>query len=307
MSNIIIVGSINMDIVARMAHLPRSGETVFGNELHYIPGGKGSNQAVAASRLGENVYLVGKLGNDVFGQSLTDFLSNEQLKLDFLSRSDTHPTGVALITLDKQSENAIVVISGSNFQLVEKDVDEVDINMNDVIVSVFEIPQPTIKHLFQKAQRLKAKTILNPAPASEIMDGLLETVDYLIVNETELAFFSNQSHISENADGIVQHAKDLRYHPNQVIIVTLGAKGVICVAGEQVIQVNGISIDAVDTTGAGDCFTGAFAVAISEQMQIEDALKFANTAASISVQQMGASTSMPYRSDVENKLRSKSN
>lgn len=302
MGSIIIAGSINMDIVARMVHLPRPGETVFGNELHYVPGGKGSNQAVAASRLGENVYLVGKLGNDVFGQSLTDFLSNEQLNLDFLSYSDTHPTGVALITLDKQSENAIVVISGSNFQLTENDVDKVDINKNDVIVSVFEIPQPTIKHLFQKAQRFKAKTILNPAPATEFMDGLLETVDYLIMNETELAFFSNQAQISENADIIVQHAKRLRYQPSQIIIVTLGARGVICVAGDQIIQVDGIGIDAVDTTGAGDCFTGAFAVAISEQMQIEDALKFANTAASISVQHLGASTSMPYRSDVENKL-----
>ena len=136
MGKIIVAGSINMDIVARMEHLPKPGETVFGNNLLYIPGGKGSNKAVAASRLSENVYLVGKLGNDLFGQSLTDFLSNEQLRLDFLFHSDTHPTGVALITVDDHSENSIVVISGSNYQLSESDVENVNVSENDVVVSI---------------------------------------------------------------------------------------------------------------------------------------------------------------------------
>jgi len=303
MSKIIVAGSINMDIVARMEHLPKPGETVLGNDLHYIPGGKGNNQAVAASRLGENVYLVGKLGNDMFGESLTDFFGKEQLKLDFLFRSDTHPTGVALITVDDQSENTVVVISGSNFQLTENDVEQVNLRENDVVVSVFEIPQTTIKYLFQRAKHVQAKTILTPAPATQFIDGLLETVDFLIVNETELAFFSSQSQISNDAEVIVQSAKQLRHHAEQTIIVTLGAKGIVCINQDEVFRIDGISVDAVDTTGAGDCFSGAFAVAISEKMSLENALVFANTAASISVQHLGAATSMPSRDSVENELR----
>lgn len=297
MGNIFVAGSINMDIVARMEQLPRPGETVFGQELHYIPGGKGSNQAVAASRLGENVHLVGKLGRDAFGQSLTDFLGKEQLNLDFLFYSDTEPTGVAIINIDGRSENSIVVISGSNFQLTEQDVAQVDMSENDVVVSVFEIPQPTIKHLFTQAHRKNAKTILTPAPAAEFSGGLLETVDYLILNETELAFFSNQDRLNK-IDEIVYHAKQLRCHSEQTIIVTLGAKGLVCINNDQVIQIDGVYVNAVDTTGAGDCFAGAFSVAISELMPLEDALLFANKAASISVQHLGASTSMPSRDDI---------
>ncbi|MGB2965556.1 MAG: ribokinase [Anaerolineales bacterium] len=302
MGNIIVAGSINMDIVTKVEQLPRRGETVFGKEVHYIPGGKGSNQAVAASRLRENVYLVGKLGNDLFGQSLKDFLSDEQLKLDFLFRSDTLPTGVALITVDNQSENSIVVISGSNYHLSEHDVDQVKITKNDFIVSVFEIPQTTVKHLFQRAHHANAKTILNPAPAVPFIDGLLDIVDYLIVNETELAFFSNQDQVSEDLDLLVQYAKQFRHHSNQTIIVTLGTEGVLCLSGDQVIRIEGIPVEAIDTTGAGDCFTGAFAAGISEGAALEDALNFANTAASISVQHLGASTSMPSRAAVEKAL-----
>jgi ribokinase len=229
-------------------------------------------------------------------------LSDEQLKLDFLFRSDTLPTGVALITVDNQSENSIVVISGSNYHLSESDVDRVNITKNDVVVSVFEIPQTTVKHLFQRAHQAKAKTILNPAPAVPFIDGLLEIVDYLIVNETELAFFSNQDQVSEDLDLLIQYAKQFRHNPDQTIIVTLGAEGVLCISGDQIIRIEGIPVEAVDTTGAGDCFTGAFAAGISEGAALEDALIFANTAASISVQRLGASTSMPSRAAVEKAL-----
>jgi len=303
MSNIIVAGSINMDIVTRIERLPRPGETLFGDELHYIPGGKGSNQAIAASRLGKSVYLVGKLGNDPFGKSLTDFLNNEKIKLDFLFCSDTHPTGVALITVNNQSENTIIVISGSNSQLTKGDVEQININRNDVVMSVFEIPQLTIKYLFARARDANAKTILTPAPATKFIDGLLEIVDILIVNETELAFFSEKDQVSEDIDIVTESARQIRHDPAQTIIVTLGAKGIVCIHEDDIIRIKGIPVEAVDTTGAGDCFAGAFAVAISEQMTLKDALVFANSAASISVQHLGAATSMPNRGDVENILR----
>lgn len=298
MSKIIVAGSINMDIVAEVKSQPRPGETIFGHDLHYIPGGKGSNQAVAASRLGENVYLVGKLGRDAFGNSLTDFLKNESLNLDYLFYSEDHPTGIALITVDENSENSIIVISGSNFQLSTEDIEEIALNEDDVVVSVFEIPQTTIKYLFERARQSGAKTVLNPAPATAFIDGLLETVDYLIVNETELAFFSGHDETGEDINMIVQQAQQLRKFDGQTIIVTLGSKGVVCVNAEDSLRIEGISVKAIDTTGAGDCFTGAFAVAIAEQMPIDKALQFANRAASISVQRLGASTSMPTRSEV---------
>ena len=252
--------------------------------------------------MGQNVYLVGKLGNDGFGQALSDFLSKEQLKLDFLFHSDTHPTGVALITVDDQSENTVIVISGSNSQLIESDVEQVSISKNDVVVSVFEIPQTTIKCFFQRAQHAKAITILTPAPAATFIDGLLETVDYLIINETELEFFSGQTNVNDDIDTVIRSAKQIRYHAEQTIIVTLGAKGIVCIDQHEVFRINGIAVDAVDTTGAGDCFAGAFAVAISEQMSLENALVFANTAASISVQHLGAATSMPSREEVDHNV-----
>jgi len=299
MKKILVAGSINMDIVARMEKLPRPGETVFGTDLHYIPGGKGSNQAVAASRLGGLTYLIGKLGMDSFGKDLAIFLEGEQISKEFLFYSETHPTGVALINVDQQSENSITVVSGSNFQLTEQDVESVVVQDGCVVVSVFEIPQPTILTLFERANLAGAKTILNPAPAKPFIDGLLKTVDYLIVNETELAFFSGKDECSDDLETIISYAKDLRVKPDQVIIVTLGSNGVLCVCEDEAIRVEGILVDAVDTTGAGDCFTGAFTVGISERKTIKEALEFANTAASLSVQKLGASTSMPYRKEVD--------
>lgn len=297
MGKIIVAGSINMDVVAQTEHLPRAGETIFGRDLHYIPGGKGSNQAVAAGRLSDNVYLAAKLGHDAFGDSLKNFLEQESLHLDYLQFSETAPTGVALIVVDDRSENHIVVISGSNYELNEADVSAIDITPADILVSVFEIPQETILALFKRAKAKGAKTILNPAPAKQFMDGLQELVDYLIVNETELAFFAGTT-VSEEFDTLKHQAKQLRSHDEQVIIVTLGAKGLIALRGNELIHIEGQAVKAIDTTGAGDCFVGAFSVALSAGQALEKALHFANLAASLSVQKLGASSSMPYRADM---------
>lgn len=294
MSKIIVAGSINMDVVVQTQNHPRPGETIFGNALHYIPGGKGSNQAVAATRLRDQVYLVGKLGRDPFGDALTDFLKSEALHLDYLGYSEEAPSGIALITVDAASENTIVVVSGSNFELSAADVEAVPLDADDLVVSVFEIPQPTIKTLFSRAQAAGARTILNPAPAAPFIDGLLATVDYLVLNETELAFFAGQETVSEE-EAIAEQARALRHNPAQTIIVTLGSEGILCVQGDEIVRVAGQAVKAVDTTGAGDCFTGSLAVALSEGMALREALHFANVAASLSVQVLGASASMPKR------------
>lgn len=299
MNKIIIAGSINMDIVTRVQAHPRPGETIFGSSLHYIPGGKGSNQAVSASRLGEGAAFVGKLGRDAFGGTLHQFLQNENLNLDFLTFSDTAPTGIALIVVDSASENTIIVVSGSNAEVSPADVDAVPLDSGDVVVSVFEIPQSTILRLFERAKSAGARTILNPAPALKFIDGLLAAVDLLIVNETELAFYAGVDSVAEDLEALQVQAEKLRATPSQIIVVTLGGRGALAVTPDGLVRVEGRKVQAVDTTGAGDCFVGALAVALSEGQGLRDALDFANLAASLSVQKLGAATSMPTRAELE--------
>lgn len=296
---IIVAGSINMDVVTQVTRHPRGGETVMGKSLHYIPGGKGANQAVSASRLSPHgAVLVGKVGQDGFGDSLRAFLNAENLALQHVSVSTTAPTGVAIITVSDDSENTIVVVAGSNGEVSPEDVLAVTLESGDVVVSPFEIPQPTIKAFFEQARKIGAHTVLNPAPAIPFIEGLHDLVDYLIVNETELAFYAHSVYVPETLDGIETMAKGLLSAHNRAVIVTLGAKGALCITHESTFHIAGNPVKAVDTTGAGDCFTGAFAVALSEQKSLQAAILFANQAASLSVQKLGASTSMPYRAEL---------
>ena len=302
MSKIIVVGSINMDVVVRTPTLPRPGETLFGHDLHYIPGGKGSNQAVAASRLHEGVTLVGRLGEDSFGSDLKAFLSDERLDLSYLKIDPNAPTGIALITVDDSSENTIIVVSGANMQITPQDVAEVPITAGDVAVAPFEVPQETARALFQRAKDAGATTVINPAPAETFIDGLAELVDVIIVNETELAFFSGMTVDEITPQALEGPMREMRARDDQVIVVTLGGAGVVYLDGEERVHIPGRKVKAVDTTGAGDCFTGALATALSEDMPLAQAVHFANMAASISVQTLGASASMPQRAAVDAQL-----
>ena len=302
MGKIIVVGSINMDVVGLTQKLPQPGETVIGAELHYFPGGKGSNQAVAASRLGDQVYLAGKLGKDGFGKSMQEFLEQENLILDYLTFSDSAPTGIALITVDAKSENTIVVIPGSNGELDHSDIDAIPLNRGDIVVCQFEIPQETIFRLFKRATANNATTILNPAPAATFVPGLLELTDCLVVNETELAFLTDSEIAEDDFDKLKTQALKLQVCNKQKVVVTLGAKGIVCLQDNDLIEERGLNVKAVDTTGAGDCFVGAFAVALADGRTLEHALRFANVAAALSVQKMGASTSMPQRTEVDKLL-----
>jgi ribokinase len=297
MNKVIVLGSINMDVVVTAPRHPELGETIFGDGLHFIPGGKGANQAVAAGRLGGRVQLVGRLGQDAFGNSLQAFLDGESLDLTYLARVEDAPTGTALITVNSHSENTIVVISGANQRITVEDVADVPLGAEDVVVSQFEVPQPALKALFRRAHTAGAKTVLNPAPASAFTDGLLPLIDYLIVNETELAYLSS-SPLTDDETQLTAQARSLRHSPQQTIIVTLGAAGVLCIAGDETLRVAGRQVKAVDTTGAGDCFVGAFAVATGEGQPLQAALEFANLAASVSVQKLGAAVSLPYRSQL---------
>ncbi len=301
MAKILVLGSINMDIVAHTAHHPRPGETVPGHDLNYFPGGKGSNQAVAASRLYDDVHLVGKLGKDAFGQTMHNFLQEQNLNLQNLMFSEDKPTGIALIIVDAESENTIVVVSGSNAEIIPAELADIALDAGDIVVSQLEVPQPAIYEMFKKARASGAFTMLNAAPAIPMQDDLLDFIDYLIVNETELAYFANSE--PGDYDAMLEQARNLRTTPQQHVVVTLGAEGSLCVHEDDVVQMPSFKVKAVDTTGAGDCFAGALAASLASGQSLQDALHFANAAAALSVQKAGAAPSMPTRAEVEEFLK----
>lgn len=298
MSRIIVLGSINMDVVVTAPRHPAPGETLFGDAVAFIPGGKGSNQAVAAGRLGGDVQLVGRLGDDAFGADLAAFLRGERLDLTHLAHHPTAPTGTAFITVSADGENTIVVVSGANSTLTEADVRDVAIQPGDVVVSQFEVPQVALRALFQRARAAGAVTVLNPAPAGVFIDGLLPLVDYLVVNETELAQLAGRVAVPSGDDALAEAARTARAGAAQTVVVTLGGAGVLCLHGDERLRLAGLPVDVVDTTGAGDCFVGALAVGVAEGRPLARALAFANRAASLSVQRRGAAVSLPYRDEV---------
>ncbi|UQD75327.1 ribokinase [Bradyrhizobium japonicum] len=297
MGRVFIAGSINMDVVATADRHPKVGETVAGRQVLYFPGGKGANQAVAASRLGVKTTLIGRLGKDSFGAELRTFLGAQGIDLGSVRDADTH-SGTAIITV-AASDNTIVVIPGSNALVSADDVADAPLAKGDVAVSQFEIPLPTIAAFFQRARSAGATTLLNPAPAQKMSSELLALVDILVLNETELGFLAGVELSEEDtAARIIEVARKLQARADQTICITLGKRGVLALAGGEEFAVPGRAVKAVDTTGAGDCFVGALASQLASGVQLRAALAFANAAASISVQRMGAGPSMPTAAEV---------
>ena len=298
MGRVYVAGSINMDVVATADRHPKVGETVAGKQVLYFPGGKGANQAVAASRLGARTTLIGRLGKDSFGTELRAFLAGQGIDLGYVQETAEAHTGTAIITV-AAADNTIVVIPGSNALVGADDVSVVPLVKGDVAISQFEIPLPTIAAFFRRARAAEATTLLNPAPAQKFGRELLELVDILVLNETELGFLAG-TELSDNDEAarIIQVARQLQAREDQTICVTLGKRGVLALAGDQEFAVPGRVVKAVDTTGAGDCFVGALAAQLADEVPLRTALAFANAAASISVQRMGAGPSMPTAAEV---------
>ncbi|MDA9502604.1 ribokinase [Bradyrhizobium sp. CCBAU 11357] len=298
MGRVFVAGSINMDVVATADRHPRIGETVAGRQVLYFPGGKGANQAVAASRLGARTTLIGRLGRDSFGAELKAFLGEQGIDLGYVVETAETHTGTAIITV-AEADNTIVVIPGANGLVGADDVSVVPLLKGDVAVSQFEIPLPTIAAFFHRAHAAGAVTVLNPAPAQKMPGELLALVDILVLNETELGFLAG-SELSESdaAARITEVARQLQAREDQTVCVTLGKRGVLALAGRDEIAVAGRVVKALDTTGAGDCFVGALAAQLADGAALREALTFANAAASISVQRMGAGPSMPTAAEV---------
>ncbi|MDD1533694.1 MULTISPECIES: ribokinase [unclassified Bradyrhizobium] len=299
MGRVFVAGSINMDVVATADRHPKVGETVAGRQVLYFPGGKGANQAVAASRLGAGTTLIGRLGKDSFGAELRTFLAVQGIDLGYVVETAEAHTGTAIITV-AEADNTIVVVPGANGLVGAEDVEVVPLLKGDVAVSQFEIPLPTIAAFFGRAREAGAVTVLNPAPAQKMPGELLALVDILVLNETELGFLGG-SELSDDDEAarIIDVARKLQARQDQTICVTLGKRGVLALAGREEITVPGRAVKAIDTTGAGDCFVGALAAQLADDVPLRAALAFANAAASISVQRMGAGPSMPTAAEVK--------
>jgi ribokinase len=298
MGRVFVAGSINMDVVATADRHPRIGETIAGQAVMYFPGGKGANQAVAAVKLGAPTALIGRVGKDTFGEQLKAFLAGQGVDLSLVQDTAEAHTGTAIITV-ANADNTIVVIPGANAFVSPADIEAAVLAKGDIAVSQFEIPLSTITAFFKHARAAGATTILNPAPAIEFERDLLDLVDILILNESELGFLAKIAlRDGEHHTRLIEAARSLQTREDRVICVTLGRRGVVALADGTALIIPGRAVNTVDTTGAGDCFVGALAAQLAEGKPIGDALAFANAAASICVQRMGAAPSMPTAAEV---------
>ncbi len=279
--------------------MPKPGQTIIGSNFKEVPGGKGANQAVAMARLNGNVSMIGKVGEDGFGQTLINSLKNDKVDTTYI-QTTKGSTGVALITVDKNAQNSIVVSPGANFEVKEEDIDNniKAIENSDIVVLQLETPLNTIKYALNKAKELNKYTILNPAPAVKLDDEIIKNVDLLTPNETELEIISGVS--IETEEDIQKAAQIMIEKGVKELIVTLGSKGSLYINKEKSMFKKAYKVEAVDTTAAGDSYTGALAVALSQDKGIEDAMDFASKVGALSVLKEGAQSSLPTLEDVIN-------
>jgi ribokinase len=307
MGRVFVAGSINMDVVATAARHPRIGETVAGKDVFYLPGGKGANQAVAAAKSGTPTTLIGRLGRDGFGIELKAFLATQGIDLSLVRESPGIHSGTAIVTV-ADADNTIVVIPGANALVSADDVAAASLAKDDIAVSQFEIPLPAIAAFFERARIAGARTILNSAPAIAFDAALLNLVDILILNESELGLLAKvELRDSDDHARLIDAARSLQIGDNKIVCVTLGKRGVLVLVGGEPLVIPGRAVEAVDTTGAGDCFVGAVAARLAQGKPIRDALDYANVAASICVQRMGAAPSMPTAEEVDAARRDSEN
>jgi len=299
-----VVGSFNQDLVAVTPRMPVKGETILGGPFHRGPGGKGANQAVAAARLGADVTMVVKLGRDPFGDLAEQNLVNEGIQTNYVIRTDETHTGAALIFVDAAGENMIVVCGGANDLMMPQDVDRARqaIVEADILVVQLEIPMETVEHAVRMAHDASVKVLLNPAPGRQLSAELLSRVDILTPNETEAQIITELS--VENLGEAKAAARALLASGVGVAVITLGAVGALIVTSDEVEHVPGRKVKVVDTTGAGDAFNGALAVALAEGKGLPEAVAFANAAAALQVTKLGTAPAMPYRNEVEALLAS---
>ncbi|VVO85323.1 ribokinase [Pseudomonas fluorescens] len=298
-AKVVVIGSLNMDLVTRAPRLPRGGETLIGESFSTVSGGKGANQAVAAARLGAQVSMVGCVGSDAYGKALRDALLAEQIDCQAVSTVEGS-SGVALIVVDDNSQNAIVIVAGANGALTPALIGCFDavLQAADVIICQLEVPDATVGHALKRSRELGKVVILNPAPASGPLPAhWYANIDYLIPNESEASALSGLP-VDSRQSAEAAATRLIEMGAGKVII-TLGAEGSLFADGKSFAHFSAPAVKAVDTTAAGDTFVGGFAAALAVGRSEAEAIGFGQIAAALSVTRAGAQPSIPFLSDVQ--------
>lgn len=294
---IVVIGSSNTDMIIKVPHLPGAGETVLGGEFHMVNGGKGANQAIAAARAGGKVVFLASIGNDSFGKRSIKLLDKESIDISWIKIQEYEPSGVALINVSDSGENSISVAAGANSLLLPDDIEEAAsvIKNADIVLMQLEIPLETVYTSIRIAYENHIPVILNPAPARKLDFELLKLVNVITPNKNEVAMIASRENYDPGYEGLIVELKGMGLN---TIIITMGEDGVIFSSNGQIKQLAGNKVEVVDTTAAGDTFNGYLAVSLAEGKSMEDAVRIANHAASISVTRLGASTSIPYLKEI---------
>ena len=302
MPHIVVVGSLNMDLVVQVPTIPAPGETVLGDNFATIPGGKGANQAVAAARLGANVSLIGRVGQDAFGEQLLANAQREGIDVTHVGRDDTVASGVAMISVDAKGQNSIAVASGANYCLTANHVREAwaKLEQVDLLVMPLETPIETIETAVSLANQSDTKVILNPAPAQNLPAHILAGVDVLVPNEPETSQLTGMP--INTREETKQAARQLLNMGVGNVVLTLGSRGALALSGAdgQFAQVNPYNVQVVDTTAAGDAFVAGLSVGLGDNKSLVEAVRFANAVGAMAVTKQGAQPGMPTRAEVDN-------
>ncbi len=298
MADIVVIGSINMDVVVLTDKIPQGGETLRGRDFNLIAGGKGANQAVAASRSGVSTAMIGCVGTDAFGAVLVQTLAGSAVDVTGISKIEGTPSGTATILVECGGENRIIIVGGANDAVNGKvlEANRTCINQAKLMMLQFEVPMPTVAEALQIAKHQGLKTVLNPAPAYPVGDDLLACVDYLILNETETQVLSGVT--VTQLDDAACAAKILLARGVGCVIITLGARGACLQTPTLSLHQTAFKVNVLDTTAAGDTFAGAFAASICNNQPLAAALRFAVAASAIAVTRLGAQPSIPTADEI---------
>jgi ribokinase len=298
-AKVAVVGSLNMDLIIRANRIPQPGETILGGRFHTAPGGKGANQAVAAARLGGQVSMIGRIGEDAFGKALRENLDMAGVDTRYIVQDPQCATGVALIVVDDAGENSIVVASGANMKLTPADVEASAqaIRSADVLLLQLESPLEVVQRAAQIARTANVTVVLNPAPARLFPPEFLQEIDILIPNESETALLTGLS--VDNDQAYEEAAEQLLSQGLRTVVLTLGDRGALLTTPEGSMRIPSFHVDPIDTIAAGDAFVGGFGVALSEGKSLPEAVRWGNAAGALATTRLGAQPSLPARQKVE--------